>query len=135
MDNSDTNIEEEAIGPSRLLKRTVSCFGKGKPFYLLTLIQGSTIPYGIQSVGQLVTRIGLCSCSDLPVRAETSSTCWVFTLNSFVLNLILALNYYAVPCLLICSLSGYQPEEARVRYLETCGALNSRSISVLANFC
>ena len=31
----------------------------------------------------------MCSYSGLPVRAETASTCWVFTLNSFVLNLIL----------------------------------------------
>ena len=42
-------VDEEAIGPSRLLKRTVICFGKAKPFYLLTSIQGSTIAYGIQS--------------------------------------------------------------------------------------
>ena len=52
-------IDEEAIGPSRSPKSTVSCFGKGKPFYLLTLILGSTILYGTQSVVQLVTRIGL----------------------------------------------------------------------------
>ena len=38
------------------------------------------------------------------------------------------LNYYAVLSLLIFSLSGHQPEEAWVRYLETRGALNSRSI-------
>ena len=38
---------------------------------------------------QLVTRLGLCSCSGLPVRDEPASTCWVFTLNYFVLNLIL----------------------------------------------
>ena len=81
-----------------------------------------------KSVRQLVTRLGLCSRSGLPVRAETASTCWVFTLNSFVMNLILALNYYAVPLLLICSLSGSRPEEARVVYLETRGALNRISI-------
>ena len=52
----------------------------------------------------------------------------MFTLNSFVLILILELNYYAVPRLLIFSLSRYRPEEARVRYLETRGALNIRSI-------
>ena len=39
---------------------------------------------------QLATRLGLCSCSGFPVRAETASTCWVFTLNYFVLILILA---------------------------------------------
>ena len=38
----------------------------------------------------LATRLGLCSRSGLPVRAEPASTCWVFTLNSFVLILILA---------------------------------------------
>ena len=67
-------VDEEAIGPSRSPKRTVCCFGEGKPFYLLTLIQGSTILYGTQFIGQLVTRIGLCSRSGLPVRAETAST-------------------------------------------------------------
>ena len=113
---------------SRSSKRNVSCFSKVKLFYLLTLIQGSTIMYSTQSVRQFVTRLGLCSCIDLPVRAETVSTCWVFTLTSIVPILILELNYYAVPRLLICSLSGYQPEEAQVRYLETRGALNSRSI-------
>ena len=44
------------------------------------------------------------------------------------------LNYYAVLCLLICSLSGHQPEEARVRYLETRGALNSSSIQGMSQF-
>ena len=43
-----------------------------------------------KSGSQLATRLGLCSRSGLPVRAETESTCWVFTLNYFVLNLILA---------------------------------------------
>ena len=47
-------VDEEVIGPSRSPKRTVSCFGKGKRFYLLTSIQGSTILYGTQSVGKLV---------------------------------------------------------------------------------
>ena len=60
-------VDEEATGPSCSLKMTVSCFGKGKPFYLLTLIQGSTILYGTQSAGQLVTRLGLCSRIGLPV--------------------------------------------------------------------
>ena len=60
-------VDEEAIGPSCLLKITVSCFGKGKPFYLLTYIQGSTIAYGIQSVVQLVTQLGLFSRSGFPV--------------------------------------------------------------------
>ena len=60
-------VDKEAIGPSRSPKRTVCCFGEGKPFYLLTLIHGSTILYGTQSVGQLVTRLGMCSRSGLPV--------------------------------------------------------------------
>ena len=60
-------VDKDAIGPLRSLKRTVTCFGKGKPFYLLTLIQGSTILYSTQSVGQLVTRLGLCSRIRLPV--------------------------------------------------------------------
>ena len=62
-------VDEEAIGPSRSPKRTICCFDKGKPFYLLTLIQGSTILYGTQSIGQLVTWLGLCSRSGLTVRA------------------------------------------------------------------
>ena len=60
-------VDEEAIGPSRSLKRTVRCFGKGKSLYLLTLVQGSTIAYGIQSVGKLVARLGMCSRNGLPV--------------------------------------------------------------------
>ena len=60
-------VDEEAIGPLRSPKRTVCCFGEGKPFYLLTLIQVSTILYGNQSVGQLATQIGMCSRSGLPV--------------------------------------------------------------------
>ena len=67
-------VDEEAIKTSRSPKRTVCCFGEGKPLYLLTLIQGSTILYGTQFIGQLVTRIGLCSRSGLPVRSETEST-------------------------------------------------------------
>ena len=38
--NSDTKVEEEAIGPLSLLKSTVSCFSKAKPFNILTSIQG-----------------------------------------------------------------------------------------------
>ena len=82
-------VDKEAVGPSRSPKRTVFCFGEGKPFYLLTLIQGSTILYGTQSVGQMVTRLGLCSCSGLPVRAETTSTCWMFAVASILLIRIL----------------------------------------------
>ena len=82
-------VDEEAIQTSRSPKRTACCFGESKLFYLLTLIQGSTILYGTQSVGQLVTRLGLCSCSCLPVRAETASTCWVFAVTSIVLVPIL----------------------------------------------
>ena len=83
-------MDEEAIGPSRSPKRTVSCFGKGEPFYLITLIQVSTILSGAQSVRQPVTWIGLCSRSGLTIRSGTASTCWVFTVTSIVLILILA---------------------------------------------
>ena len=82
-------VDEESVGNLRSPKRNVSCFGEGKPLYLTTLIQVSTILYGTQSVRQLVTPLGLCSCSCLPVRAETASTCWVFALTSIVLILIL----------------------------------------------
>ena len=44
------------------------------------------------------------------------------------------LNYYAVLRLLICLLSGNRPEEARFRYLDTRGALNSRSIQGISQF-
>ena len=50
---------------------------------------GHTVRY-TKSGGQLTNWLGLCSRSGFPVRDETASTCWVFTLNSFVLNLILA---------------------------------------------
>ena len=82
-------VDEEAVGPSRSPKGNVCCFGEGKPFYLLTLIQGSTILYRTQSVGQLVTRLGLCSRSDFPVRSGTASTCWVFAVTSILLIRIL----------------------------------------------
>ena len=82
-------VDEEAIGTSRSPKRTVCCFGEGEPFYLLTLIQGSTILYGTQSVRQLVTRLDLCGRSSFPVRSETASTCWVFAVTSIVLIRIL----------------------------------------------
>ena len=70
-------------------KRTVCCFGEGKPLNLLTLIQGLTIPSGTQYGRQLVTRLGMCSRSGLPVRAETEITCWVFAVTSIVLIRIL----------------------------------------------
>ena len=82
-------VDKEAIGPLRSPKRTVCCFGEGKPFYLLTLIQVSTILYGTQSVGQLVNRLGLCSRSGLPVISATASTCWVFAVTYIVLIWIL----------------------------------------------
>ena len=44
------------------------------------------------------------------------------------------LNCYAVLCLFIFSLSGHRPEEARVHYLDTSGALNSRSIQGISQF-
>ena len=57
---------------------------------MLTLTQGSAILSGTQSGRQLATRLGLCSCSGFPVRAETASTCWVSALTYIVLILILA---------------------------------------------
>ena len=71
-------------------KRTVCCFGKGIQLNLLTLIQVSAILSGNQYGIKLANRLGLCSRIGLPVRAETVSTCWVFTSNYFVLNPILA---------------------------------------------
>ena len=71
-------------------KRTVCCFGEGIQLNMLTLIQGSALLSRTQSGRQLANRLGLCSRSSLPVRAETASICWVFTLNYFVLNPILA---------------------------------------------
>ena len=78
--------------PLHSSKRTVCCFGEVIQLNLLTLIQGSAILSGTQSGRQLANRLGLCSRSGFPVRAETASTCWVFTLNSFVLILILAFS-------------------------------------------
>ena len=43
-------------------------------------------------------------------------------------------NCYAALRLLFFSLSGHQSEEARVRYLETCGAINPRSIQGISQF-
>ena len=82
-------VDKEAIEPSRLPKRTACCLGESKPFYLLTLIQGSTFLYGAQSVRKLVTRLGLCSRSRLPVIDETASTCFLFAVTSIVLIPIL----------------------------------------------
>ena len=69
---------------------TVCCFVEGIKLNLLTLIQVSAILSGNHSSNPLANWLGLCSRSGLPVRAETASTCWVFTSNSFVLNPILA---------------------------------------------
>ena len=52
---------------------------------------------------------------------------------NFLLH-ILSLNYHAVLRLLICLFFVNWPEEARVRYLETRGALNSRSIQGISQF-
>ena len=60
-------VDEEAIGPLRLLKRTVSCFGKAKPFNLLTSYRDCHSVWYTKPVGQLVTRLGLCSRSRLAV--------------------------------------------------------------------
>ena len=87
-------MKKKAKETLRLHKRTVCCFGKGKPLSLLTLTQGLTILFGNQSVRQLVTRLGLCSHSGLPVRAETASPCWVFVSTSIVLILILAFESF-----------------------------------------
>ena len=83
-------IKKNTKKPLRSSKRTICCFGEGIQLNLLTLFPLSTILYGNQSGIKLANRLGLCSRSGFPVRAETASTCWVFTLNSFVLNLILA---------------------------------------------
>ena len=69
--------------PLRSSKRTVWCFGEGIPLNLLTLIQVSAILSDTQSDRQLANRLGLCSRSGLLVRAETASTCWVFTSKFF----------------------------------------------------
>ena len=45
-----------------------------------------------------------------------------------------SLNWYEELHLLICSLSEHRPEEARVLYLEICGALNRRSIRGITQF-
>ena len=82
--------EKNTRGPLCSSKRTVCCFGEGIQLNLLTLIQVLAVLPGTQSGRQLANWLGLCSRSDLPVRAETASTCWVFTLNSFVLILVLA---------------------------------------------
>ena len=60
-------VDEEAIGPSRLLKRTVSCFEKSKQFNLLTSYRDCHIVRYPKPIGQLVTRIGLCCRSGLAV--------------------------------------------------------------------
>ena len=72
-------------------KRTVCCFGELIQLNLLTFFPVLAILSGNQSGIKLANRLGLCSRSCLPVSAEAASTCWVFTLNSFVLNPILAL--------------------------------------------
>ena len=90
MDRVNVFLTKKTLKTLRSPKRTVYCFGEGKPLNLLTLIQGSTILSGTQSGRQLVTRLGLCSHSGLPVRADTLSTCWVFTLTSIVLIMIMA---------------------------------------------
>ena len=41
--------DEEDVGSLRSPKRTVCCFGEGKPLNLITLTQGSGILSGIQS--------------------------------------------------------------------------------------
>ena len=79
------------------------------------------ISYGYNPVGQIRTDLGLCRIGSLDVDAQQEAP-YAFSPR------IYHLNCYAVPRLLIFSLSGHQPEKAQVRYLETCGALNSRSI-------
>ena len=60
-------VDKESIGPLRSLKRTVSCFEKAKPFNILTSIRDCHSVRYIKSVGQLVTRLGMCSRSGLAV--------------------------------------------------------------------
>ena len=60
-------VDKESIGPSRLLKRNVSCFGKAKQFNLLTSYRYCHSVQYPKPVRQLVTRLGLCSRSSLAV--------------------------------------------------------------------
>ena len=60
-------VDKEAIGPLRLLRRTVSCFGKAKPFNLLTSIMNFHSVQYTKTAGQLVTRLGMCGHSGLAV--------------------------------------------------------------------
>ena len=60
-------VDKGAIGPSRLLKKTVKFFGKAKPFNLLTSYRDCHSVRYKKPIEQLVTRLGLCSHSGLAV--------------------------------------------------------------------
>ena len=81
-------VDKKAIGTLRLLKMTLSCFGKAKPFNMLTLYRDCHSVRYAKPVRQLVTQIGLCSHSGLAIWDETVSTCWVFAVTSIVPILI-----------------------------------------------
>ena len=85
--------DEEDKEPFAFTQKNCLLFWRGHSTQSANLDSGisHTVQY-TKSGRQLATRIGLCSHSGLPVRAETASTCWVFTLNSFVLILILELS-------------------------------------------
>ena len=85
------------------------------------------IEYGIHYVYGFGNALGLCRLKFLAIDPQQESP-YMF------LPRIRYLNYYAVLRLLICSLSRHRPEEARVRHLETHGALNSRSIQGISQF-
>ena len=117
-------------------KSTACCFGEVLQLNLPTLSPVS--PYcPVYKIRQSNWRPGLvCAVVVVcPFKPRKQAPAGCSPRNSSVLIMILDLNYYAVPRLFICSLSGYRPEEAQVCYLETRGALYSRSIKGLANFC
>ena len=83
--------DEEDKEPFALIQKDCLLFRRGHSTQSASLESGigHTVRY-TKSDRQLATWLGLCSCSGLHIRAEPAITCWVFTLNSFVLILILA---------------------------------------------
>ena len=59
--DKQTLVDKEVRRPSRLLKRTMSCFGNAKPFNLLTSYRDFHSVRYTKPVRQLVTGIGQCS--------------------------------------------------------------------------
>ena len=83
--------DEEDVEPFALSQKDRLLFWRGKTTQPANLDSGisHTVRY-TKSDRKMATRIGLFSRSGLPVRAEPESTCWVITLNYFMLILILA---------------------------------------------